>query len=121
MTATFNGISFGDLVTKYGLSELPRRVSGPNEGVAISGKAIDDTVAIKFDPTFQLWPLTMDQMQTVWQMAAVKGFAPLVYADPQGNARSIQARLTVTAPAVKALENTEHTYFNGVVLSFEEQ
>lgn len=121
MTATFNGISFGDLVLKYGLSELPRRVSGPNEGVAISGKAIDDTLAIKYDPTFTLWPLTTEQMGTVWQMAAVKGFAPLVYSDPRGVARTINARLTVSSPAIKALEFTNEAYYNGVVLTFEEQ
>lgn len=121
MNATFNNIGFGSLVAKYGIQEKPRRVAGVNEGKSINGTAIDDTVAVKFDPTFTLRPLTLSEVQTVWNMAVLMGFYQLTYTNAAGLLRTFKARLTVTAPAKLTMQTNDRTLYEGIVLSFEQQ
>lgn len=44
------------------VAESPRYVSGPNAGTAMNGDTIPDLVAIKWDCTFKVRPLSRDKM-----------------------------------------------------------
>lgn len=120
MTLIFDGTVLSGLVAKYGFSEAPRRILGPNERVARSGSGIDDTRAVKFDPTFTLRPITRAQLVLVWGLAARKGYRTLKYKpDEQATQISVQARLIVQGAAQKVMETSERVLYDGIVLYFE--
>lgn len=119
MTLSFNGVDLSGMVTKYGYSETPRVISGPNETTARDGSIIDDTRAVKFDPTFTLWPLQPTDVTKIWQLAALKGMHTLVYVDATGTTRTVQARMRLNSGAQLALVSSERTFYNGIVVRFE--
>ena len=119
MRLEYNYVDLSDYPTKYGFSETPRRVAGPNEGVAINGRGIDDTVAIKMDPTFTLKPLAPEQVAVLWELALMPGYRTLVYEDSTGTVVETEARMIFKAGAALAMVNSEHIFYNGLSISFE--
>lgn len=119
MTLIFNNVDISNLVTKYGFYETPRVITGPNEAVTRDGSGVDDTRAVKFDPSFELFPLTRSQMSTIWGLAALRGYYTLRYEDVTGTVITVQARLRIDNAAKLALISSERTLFTGVVLRFE--
>ena len=118
-TVIFNGTVLSGLVTKYGFNETRREILGPNESVARSGAGIDDTRAVKFDPTYTLIPLTPAQVAIVWNLASLKGYRTLKYTDATGALRPVQARLHVQGGAQLVMDTSERTLYDGIVLYFE--
>ena len=119
MTLIFNNTNLSSLVTKYGFYETPRVITGPNEAVTRDGSGVDDTRAVKFDPSFELFPLTRAQMATIWGLAALHGYYTLRYEDATGTTKNVQARLRIDNGAKLALISSDRTLFTGVVLRFE--
>lgn len=119
MTLTFNGINIASMVTKYGFYEAPRVITGPNEAVARDGSGIDDTRAVKFDPTFVLWPLTPADVTKIWSLASLKGYHQLSYTDATGTTKTVQARMRIQSGAQLALISTERTLYDGITVMFE--
>lgn len=119
MTLIFAGADLSGYPTKYGFVETPRRIAGPNEGVAINGKGIDDTVAVKMDPSYTLKPLTPEQVSVLWGLAIMTGYQSLTYSDSKGSIISTRARLLVNAGAALALINSDHIFYNGITITFE--
>lgn len=64
-TVIINGHTYG--IAPYSLIETPRRISGPNAGVSIDGTLIEDLVAIKYDISIEMMPLTASELN---QLAA---------------------------------------------------
>lgn len=118
-TVIFNGTVLSGFVTKYGFSEARREILGPNESTARSGSGIDDTRAIKFDPTYTLIPLTPAQMKIIWGLASLKGYRTLKYTDATGELQSVQARMHVQGGAQLVMDTSERTLYDGIVLNFE--
>lgn len=123
MILEYAGVDLSAFTTKYGVSEASRIIEGPTAGVSISGKDIPDVVAVKFDPTFVLRPLIPSQITTVWTLVRAMPtytYRTLKYTSPEGITRTITAKLEAVE-AVKCLENTSRTMYNGIVLTFREQ
>ncbi len=60
MTVTINGHTYE--IAPYSLIETPRRITGPNSGISIDGTLIEDLVAIKYDISFELMPMTSTEL-----------------------------------------------------------
>lgn len=124
MTLIYAGVDLSAFTTKYGFTETPREVEGPNSGTSISGLGISDIVAMKFDPTFVLRPLNTMQVQMIWNLlraVPVNTYRTLRYTNPEGTLREISAKLTNVGAASKVLENRSRTLYDGVVITFMEQ
>ena len=119
MTLVFDGVNLASLVTKYGISEMPRVVTGPNETTARSGAGIDDTRAVKFDPSYVLRPLTPAQVKIIWRLAAIKGYRLLKYTDAAGEYHAVQARLRVQSGAQLVMDTSFRTLYDGIGILFE--
>ena len=57
MIISINGIDKSAYCTKYGCYESPRRVYGPNEGMAKNGEEIIDFLVTKYDLVMELPPI----------------------------------------------------------------
>ena len=123
MILEYASVDLSAFTTKYGVSEASRYIEGPNGGVSISGKDIPDIVAVKFDPSFVLRPLVSSQINTIWGLIRAlptNTYRTLKYTSPEGSTRTIQAKLEAVE-AVKCLENSSRTLYDGVVLTFRER
>ena len=123
MILKYANVDLSGFTTKYGFTETIRYVEGPNSGVTISGKEKTDIVAVKFDPSFVLRPLTQAQITILWTLVRAlpsSVYRELKYTNAEGITRTIQAKLG-SAEAVKCLETSSRTLFNGIVLTFIEE
>ena len=124
MILTYAGIDLSGFVTKYGFSESVREIEGKNGGLSISGLDIPDVVAVKFDPSFVLRPMIPSQLTVIWGLVRAmpsNTYRTLVYTNPEGSSRTIQAKLVAAAPAEKVLETSSRTLFDGVRITFKEK
>ena len=64
-TVIINGHTYG--IAPYSLIETPRRITGPNSGVSLDGTLIEDLVAIKYDISLELMPLTASELNQLAQ------------------------------------------------------
>lgn len=123
MILTYNGADLSSYITKYGFVETPRIIEGWNKGVAMDGSDIPDVIAVKYDITLTLKPLTPAEVGVFWSLVGgltSATYKSLTYTSANGNTRTIQARISSTG-AAKVLETTERTYYNAIVITFSEK
>lgn len=123
MILSYNGTDLSQYVTKYGFTETPRVIEGVNKGTSLSGVAIPDVVAIKYDITIPCRPLSPAQVGALWTLVnsqLADPYLQLTYSRADGTSRTMLARISLGG-AEKVMETSEHTLYEGLVLKFTEK
>lgn len=123
MTLTYGGYNIAAYTSKYGVSVVPRTVTGPNQIDSIAGTHEPDDLAFKKDVVVRCVDiLTADQMNTLWTLAANSVDVPyqdLLYVS--GNI-SISGKYKISVGQSDAmLDTSERKLFGGVTLTFTQR
>lgn len=122
MTFTYGGYDIAAMTSKYGVSILPRKVTGPNPIDSIAGTHEPDTLAFKKDLLVRCRPLTDDQMNvllTLEENSVDTPYWPLRYVN--GNINISGSYRISVGQADSVMETTARKLYGGVVLTFTQR
>ncbi len=86
MSVTFkiNNVDYSSDIVPYSFTETPRRITGPNAGIALDGTLIEDLITVKYDISVEVRPSIASKINAI-ASAIAQDFVSITYFSPMRN------------------------------------
>lgn len=119
LTLVIDGKDISQLVKDEGESIYYRKIHGNHEGTVLSGREVEEILAVKVDLIYLCEDLTWEQLKDLAVLFS-KDIVSCTYYDPKIGANSTKKMKCEMSPAKKVLETSHGTYWGNVTLELYE-
>lgn len=122
MTFTYGGYDIAAMTGKYNIKVVPRFVEGTNGINSIAGTYEPDILDFKKDIIVECWPLTENQLTTLWTLAEESTSNPYLWLNYVSGNITISGDYRISVgQSASIIDTDERKYHGGVVLTFTQR
>lgn len=122
MTFTYGGYDIAAMTGKYNIKVVPRFVVGTNGIDSIAGTHEPDILDFKKDIIVECWPLTENQLTSLWTLAEESVSNPYQWLNYVSGNITISGEYRISVgQSASIIDTDERKYHGGVVLTFTQR